>query len=214
MLIDKKMLMLLHFRGANGSSDFTDSGPRNLIISKNASPIISTTRYKFVPSSLKIDESAHNYIFTTLPGANFGTAGLFSIGFFIYIETLGSGYKDILLNKTADQSGRIMLMLDGSGNLVYNLYGQSVITGSNVSTGTWHYILILGSGSTLTIYLDGVSALSGARTASNIGTQDWSTIAFGGVLNTASAVIYIDDAVVKNEVVSTPPPTKQLTKFK
>lgn len=210
---DKKMKLLLNFQGANGSSTFTDKGPLNRTISKNLSPVISTTQSKFTGSSLKIDESAHNFIYTTLPNGDFGTTKLFHIGFFMYVETLGSGYKDILLNKTADESGRIMVMLDGSGNLVYNLYGQGVITGSTVSTGTWHYIDYVGTSSLLIIYLDGTAVISASRTASNIGTQNWSTIAVGGVLNTATAVIYIDDFVVTTRRTIGTAPTAQISKF-
>ncbi len=178
---------------------FVDSSTNAYTIT-NAGATQNTTTKKFGAGSINIDgSSSAQHIYTSLTGATFGTASPFTIEIPIYFSSIGSSYKDLLLNKTSDLAGRIMLMVDSSGYLVYNFYGQSSITSSStVSTGSWHHVAIVGDATNLKLYLDGISVASAARSASNVGSQDWSTLCIGQTLNTSNVTYLIDEVRVSN----------------
>lgn len=154
--------LLIHCDGTNGSTTFTDNSSIGHTVTANGNAQVSTSSPKFGTGSLLLDGSGDNLTVADNAAFDFGT-GDFTIEFWIkWTSTTGyqvaydHGYTGGIALETGNGAGRFVLYLGGA----------SVCTeSSSLGTGTWGFYQIVRSGTTVTIYRDGVSTASGTSSA-------------------------------------------------
>lgn len=168
------VVLLLHMEGSNGSTYFIDSSIYGATPTSVSSVSITTSISKYGAGSLDaswdgIDEnSSKGVIYTDLPQLDFGT-GDFTVEFYLNLSTQDP-LVQIFLGNIVDEVGVnqvIVYSIDSAKNqnLTYydNPENYSTITTSSttISDGVWQHHALVKSGSTITMYLDGVNTGSG-----------------------------------------------------
>lgn len=159
--------LLLHCQNYDSSTTFTDETGKAITANGNAKH--STTSPKFGISSAYFDGTGDSLTTPNHANFSFGT-GDFTIDFwfktsqtgrqyatFLSTEAVGSGYT-ILFNKTSSSAGDIAVW----GGLVSGLTTST--TGYN--DGNWHHLAYVRYGTSVKIYVDGVSRASATISAS------------------------------------------------
>jgi hypothetical protein len=155
--------LLLKMNGANGSTTFLDSSQFGHAVTANGDAQISTTESKFGGSSAAFDGTG-DYL-TTPAGSTvkFGT-GDFTIEMFIRPSTVNTsgnttGLACLLDNDVAQGlTGSWFALHQNNQALVLAFNNANQITTTNcLSAATWHHVCVVRSGSTATVYCDGVS---------------------------------------------------------
>lgn len=157
--------LLLHCDGVDASTTVTDSSPsaRTLTVS---SAQITTAESVFGGASLKFTTTSGYLLAQNSADFNFGT-GDFTIETRMLIPTadcqiiMSDGGENDWVNFYF-QPGNFRLKIEGSATMTF---------GHSLSSGTWHHIALVRSGSTVTCYADGV-ALDTASNSSNITTTE------------------------------------------
>jgi hypothetical protein len=140
--------------GANNSTTFTDksSSPKTVTAVGNAK--ISTSAYKFGSSSAVFDGSGD---YLSIPyDANFNLASTdFTIEFWVNFNALG--YSGLFSKHTSGVALDYEISLFNSTTIRFNRSNLSVIdaTFPALSTGVWYHIAVVGSGGSVSIYLNG-----------------------------------------------------------
>ena len=190
---DSNTVSLLHMDGADASTTFTDNaagGTHTWTANGNAQ--IDTAVVKFGTGSGLFDGDG-DYIST--PDSNdwyFGT-GNFTVDFWV-------NFNDLKFTQTTSFTGQT---LDGDNNWIFQKYNSNPGSGQNklrfvvfsgatyicdyqmtnawsgVATGTWYHLALVRSGTSILMFIDGVSQALDVGQA--IGTQDVGDIA--AVLN-------------------------------
>ena len=164
--------MLLHGDGTNGAQNntFLDSSTNNFTITRNN----NVTQGSFSPYGANWSsyfDGTGDYISTANNSANLGT-GDFNITFWINLTVAPSNGVPAtnVYNATSFTNGWYFYTGDGTDISfgIGDATGASAVTGSVNLIGTWHYVEVTRSGSTLSLYIDGVFATS--KTNTNTGT--------------------------------------------
>ena len=155
--------------------NFTNAGIYDAATINNGQTVadaqVSTTQAKWGTTSMYFDGTGDYLVTPSKQELEFGT-GNFTIEFWWYPSTLattqpiiyhtnnlninGAGQYVIVYNTTLGM--RFYLNAGGAGSVA-----QGATTGW--STGTWYHVAVVRSGTTLTIYRDGVSIASGSNSA-------------------------------------------------
>ena len=173
--------LLLHMDGTNASTTFTDSGPSALTVTA-ANATISTTQSKYGGASGSFTGTSSNAVAPSSTLFNFG-AGDFTIECWIY--WLGGGGSPGTIFSTAfptDSQGVFIGLLSsgafnylaGNGTWAFN----STTTSNALSANQWYHIAYVRSGSTFTVYINGVA--SGSTTSSPTLTNSNNQAVIGG----------------------------------
>lgn len=191
--------LLLHMDGSNGSTTITDSSSNSVSVTAHGNAQLSTTEKKFGTASAYFDGNSDELRFTA-PALN----GDFTAEAFIYPESQVQDYPicfgPILDNNTVNN--KILLSYD---HLVYpnkfslRVGNNFVQTSSTIATGQFYHVAVVRSGSSVSLFVDGVSA--GSQTYS--GTSQSRTEYMGGhfVNNTNGGFKgYIDEFRLTNGV--------------
>jgi len=118
---------------------------------------------------------------------DFGT-GDFTLEFWVYIKT--SGQTDVLFvkrNSNAVYAPFMFILLNGDLQARYSTTGSSwstttIKTNANISTNTWHHVVMVRSGSSFTGFYDGQSvAMTSSSSSLTSNTDD---LVIGGDKNT------------------------------
>ena len=149
---------------------------------------------------------------------DFGT-GDFTLEFWVYIKT--SGQTDVLFvkrNSNAIYAPFMFILFNGDLQARYSTTGSSwstttIKTNANISTNTWHHVVMVRSGSSFTGFYDGQSvAMTSSSSSLTSNTDD---LVIGGDKNTNYFDGYISNVrVIKGTALYTSnftPPTKPLT---
>lgn len=156
--------LLLHMDGTNGSTSFVDSGPNALAVTASGNAQISTTQSKFGGAAGYFDGNGDSL---TAPASSlfaFGT-GDFTIEAWLYSLDTGSSQRGIFDTRTTTSGAAIMLRENGNGFLVFINGATSVSTSTGRNPNTWQHVAIVRKGTTLTLYVDGVSVASATNSA-------------------------------------------------
>jgi hypothetical protein len=212
-------VLLLHGDGTNGAQNntFLDSSTNNFTITRNG----NTTQGTFSPFSLPNGEWS-NY----LPGSGsilytgVSTALSFDADFTV------EGWFNLANFANASAGGNPGLIGFGTPNWVlvcpggeYTFYaGNSIVfetTTVGITANTWHHFALVRSGSTITMYHNGVSVATATNSSTlNIGASGV-TVGSNGTGGIGSVTGYISNIrVVKGTAVYTSaftPPTEPLT---
>jgi len=153
--------LLVHANGTNGSTSITDSSSSALSIT-NSSCTISTTQYKFGGSSAYFNGTAG---LNTAKLSQFNVFGVdATIEFFVYLNSVSS--SPYLVELWSDTTHRMPIQISSDGKLhfyVVNGGVTSIDTTTVLSTSAFHHVAICFYGSSIYIFVDGVSAYSGSR---------------------------------------------------
>lgn len=151
---------------------------------------------------------------TVASSSNFGFSADFTVEFWLYY-TGGNGYKFFWTNNAG--SGDYLGYGLNTGSLNPWLWNDAnvITTSTAISTNTWQHHAVVRNGSTLTIYLNGVSIGSTTNTTTfGAGSQPF-YIGWNGINNQQNTTGYIYDMrVVNGSAVYTAdftPPTEPLT---
>ena len=166
--------LLLRGDGQNNGTVFTDSGPFNKSITRIGSAVTSTAQSKFGGSSLYFDGNnsglqVGSAFDETIAG--FGT-GDFTVETWFRTSTTARSTLFSAYRAIASATGfAIQINRDlGSGPAFGSVgfgYGDTTIldtAGGLWSANTWHHLAVVRSGSTVSIFIDGVSRASTTNT--------------------------------------------------
>lgn len=156
------VVSLMHFEGADASTTFTDTITRTWSVGNDAQ--IDTAQFKYGSASGRFD-GVGDYITTpnTL-NLNFGTND-FTIEWFMRFNDK-SGFQTIMSKGYNSPSGGWLVQTgNGDGKLSFYTYPLGTLvaieTTGTVNDNQWYHIALVRSGTTFTIYRDGVSVASG-----------------------------------------------------
>lgn len=179
--------LLLHMDGSNGSTTFTDSGPRSISVTANGGASISTANFKYGAASAFFNSTTDSLSFAD---PALGT-GDFTIEFWFktassvqYAQFIGNespGYS-LLINNSSSTAGDIALY---NGSLV------CATSGTDYGDDMWHHLALTRSGTSITIWIDGASKATATSNASFSGQTNY--IGRNNAFSPRNFVGYIDD---------------------
>ena len=171
---------------------------------------ISTSVKKFGTGSMYFDGTGDYLSVVSSSNFAFGT-GDFTIEYWINTSTSAdNGILQISTTAggfaTSYTNGLMMSLF--SGTLYYALGGSSANTGTTINNGNWRHITMCRSGSSLKIFVDGISIVSTTNTTNVTATN----LVIGGYYSTSYTLSgYIDDLRITRGVAryttNFPPPT-------
>lgn len=182
------VVLLLHGEGSNASTTFTDSSSLARTVAPSGNAQISTAQYKFGTASMKFDGSG-DYI-STSSSADFDISGNWAIELWYRPATLGSVYRLVCI----EQASTGWTITAHFGSIFWERLGfaASITTSSALTAGVWCFIQIVKSGTTTTLYVDGVSK----GTTTTVPGSGNNTLRVGASVNnypTANLDGFVDD---------------------
>lgn len=173
--------LLLMCDGANGSTSFLDSGPRNVPITSNGGAQVSTTSPKFGTGSLQLNGSGQYLSFPPSELFNIGTTP-FTLEMWIKMNPVAYNYNRIygFLNDTLFGAVSESIILEIEGTTGY-LSGISCTSSTyNIckdteafATGAWTHIALVGTGSMQYLFKNGKLRSSVAYTGAINYSSTW-----------------------------------------
>ena len=165
---DANTLLLIHANGTDASTFFEDDNgvraSRSLIAIGNAQ--IDTAQSKFGGSALLCDGTGDYVLSPAGSHFDFGT-GDFTIEYFIRFNAINTLYVPIALRPTSGiGNGEWWCEVQAGDNKMYwgfknqagtTFYANFPVIGTAMTTGSFHHIALVKSGSTLTQYLNGTA---------------------------------------------------------
>ena len=188
---DANTKLLLHGDGTNGSTTFTDSSASAHTVTPSGTISISTAQSQFGGAS--IDATAVGCILQLDGSSDFAIGtGDFTVDCWVNFSTLTNNWQTIF----EWQSGvdAFLGLVPSSNQIGWYISGSVRITGSAVSTGTWYHVAVTRSGTTTTLFVNGVS--QGTYSGSDNITVAASQPAVSG--SSFSTRGYIDELRVSN----------------
>lgn len=171
--------LLYGFHSGNNSTSAIDESPENYrAISFSGNARIDTSQSKFGGGSLRLDGTG-DYVTVGASTAFDVDSGDFTFEWFVRLNELGR-LQSFASKRTVgvSTSGWVFGMLStntlyfqmyNSGSAVINLLGSTALT-----TGVWYHVAATRSGSTVRVFLNGASEVSGTQSAapSSTGSQN------------------------------------------
>jgi hypothetical protein len=174
--------VLMHMEGANTTTNFLDSADPNRVSTVSGNAQIDTTQFKFGGSSAHFDGSGDYISYPDSTDWYFGS-GDFTIDFWVRFNTLTNIGPFFVQRFDANSFWYFDKETNASGNKLYIRFatasaikGEYMMTNNwSVNTGQWYHIAAVRNGSTVMLFIDGVSqALS---SATPIGSNDVGDVA-------------------------------------
>lgn len=180
---------LYHFDGANGSTGpFTDSSLNgNNLTSVNSAGLSNVTE-KFGTASLLLTRSMSQNATLADTGTFQMGAGNFTIEGWLYLNTIG--INQTIWSKSTSGSQVFEAQINTANKVLFYLNNVAAFTSSTaLTTGTWYALAFTRSGTTVTMWLNGVS--DGTGTSSANVSSGGNAFLFSGTAATG-ANFYID----------------------
>ena len=178
-------VLLLHGDGTNGAQNntFLDSSTNNFTITRNG----NTTQGSFSPFS-KPDGRWGTYYDGTGDYLNVGTmtalgSGDFTISCWVSPQAISRGVFHV--GGLPSSVTGVAVSLSGTALEGWNLYAKNTQAVSNtgpIALNQWYYLTVVRSGTTTTLYVDGVSTIVASSDSTNY-TQ--TSLAIGGFYSTS-----------------------------
>ena len=201
--------------GTSLLTNFTNAGIYDAAWQNNALTVgdaqASTTQYKWSPTSMKFDGTG-DYLTMPLNAGTTITSGNFTVEFWLYPSTVAPAYQAIVGTRDGDtastQNWSVYLLynqLTFEASNSSNSYIGSISHQTTLSTNTWYYCALVRSGSTFTLYLNGVAGTSTITSSATI--QQSGTTFYVGKFGSGSAISalngYIQDLRITKGVART-----------
>lgn len=197
------VVSLLHFNGTNSSTSFIDETGKTYTAANSAA--ISTTQSKFGGSSAYFNGSS--WISAAYNSA-FNLPVDFTIETHVYFTSL-SGTQMIVARQKDTGGGMALQLRTYENQIQFVMRGTAsgavttVSSSSTVSTNTWYHIAAVRYGTTVTLFIDGISVgsvscdynLSDGSHGILIGAADGNNPGSGNWLNG-----YVDESRITNNV--------------
>jgi hypothetical protein len=146
--------LLLNFTNAG----IIDNTGKN-VLETTGNAQIDTTIKKYGTGALEFDASGDYLIIPASPDTIFGT-GAFTIECWAYPTSFVTENRRIISKGTTGSSANWLLTFLTTGAVSFAYNNTTDIQSSALSLNTWYHIAVVGNGSTITLYIDGVSASS------------------------------------------------------
>ena len=160
---------------------------------------ISTSVVKYGTGSLKFDGTGDYLKLPYTPNLNF--TGNFTVECWVNLTSKVTNFPTIINNYSSFTSngGFAIFASHNSGtsgkyNVAFNGVFPAINSTTSIAYGTWQHIALVRSGSTLTLYVDGVANGTSTQTANVVGTaNNWWVGTAGDDLANGYLNGYIDD---------------------
>ena len=210
-------LSLLQYSQPHNNSTFLDKSNFRQVITKNGNSRQGTFSPYGANWSAYFDGTT-DYLTTSASASNLMT-GDFTVELWAYQTTAAAASGLIGINNTTSSGGaNFGLYLESDGKITFFIAGNGTTYTSSavvLTIGTWKHIAFVRSGSTNTIYVDGVSVLTNSAATSWSGTPVITVGRLFGDNSGATFYGYLTNVrVVKGTAVYTAaftPPTSPLT---
>ena len=155
--IDSYTKLLLHGDGTNNSTTFTDSASGNKTVTRNGTPVISTTQSVFGGSSMYFNGTTDYLSLADSADWNMGS-GDFTIDFWVRREgSQQNGAAIFNVGNTNSSSGSFMAYMGDNTNVVFYYNNGTGHWEGNVFIDdiTWTHFAIVRTGSSLVFFKNG-----------------------------------------------------------
>jgi hypothetical protein len=192
--------LLLNMDGADTSTSFPDNSINQHTVTAVGNAQVDTAQSKFGGASGVFDGTGDYLSVPAHPSFDLGT-GAFTVEFWVRFNAT-TNYQGLIGSAgyfTVGKNGNWLIRTDtGLNNIVWNSYnGQTAtaqITGTIAfSTATWYHVAVVRNGSTITIYVDGVSRGSGTDSTDLLDGGDGGLRIAEGLSANVELNGYIDD---------------------
>ena len=149
--------LLLKMDGANGSTSFVDSSTNNVSLTNNDA-VITTSNSKFGNSAGQFGNTAGSRLSTGSHNTLLGLgSGDFTIEYFEYVKSTVSDYDPVFDYRSGGGFPEANPIAYINTSRLYGWSGTTVAT-SPITLNQWQHIAWVRSGSTVTLYIDGVAS--------------------------------------------------------
>ncbi len=152
-VVDANTKLLMRFEGGQGSTVFTD----------DVGHVVTNHGVPFMDNGVVMDGVSSGYFdggsYLTIPNTDFTFAGDFTIEFMFQLITFPSSSRMIIGTYTANAQGHWMFEIVGATSPVWYINGAGVFASASVtwSLNTTYKVALVRSGSTCTMYVNGVA---------------------------------------------------------
>lgn len=196
--IDSFTTLMLHMDGSNGSTTFTDSALTPKTMTAHGGAIISTAQNVFGGASGLFVNATSSYVDTPDSVDFYFGTGDFTVDFRIRFNSIGAGSYSTFCGQfqNANNQWEIYYRQDATILAIQTVYLGAVpgycYTPWSPSLNIWYHIEFVRNGSTLYIFIDGVS--QSVTVSTSFGTNDVGDIAapFGVGFIAGSSLNYLD----------------------
>lgn len=170
-----QVTLLLHFDGADASTAIADSSPAPITVTAGGNAQIDTALAKFGGAALLLDGTGDYALAASSAGLALGS-GDFTIEGWIYPQATANQYPTIIERGGAWGANEWSIAADHAsapGKYSVWIYAKStsspaIASASAIAYDAWHHFALVRSGSTISLYIDGVlegsTTLAGAMT--------------------------------------------------
>jgi hypothetical protein len=148
----------------NGTNSGIYDGSTNSTIQTVGNTMVSNSQVKYGNGSMYFDGSTGYLTSLTSPAFTFGT-GDFTIECWIYTTTVSPAQQGIIDFRTSN-NGKLALILLTSTLYFQLTTGNITTAASTITINTWTHIAVVKLGTTVTVYVNGVSKGSATDTGS------------------------------------------------
>lgn len=190
--------LLLPFDGSDGSTTFTDESNNGFSVTAGGNAQLDTAQSKWGGASLVLDGSGDYISIADNAAFDFGT-GDFTVEFWLRWNSL-SGFQTIYDHGYTGSGALLLQTGSNTGQFIVYASGTPIMTESDaLGTGVWGFYQLVRSGTTITLYRDGVSKAS-TTNSTNFGST--SNLCFGARLGTGSNNFngWVDDIRITKSV--------------
>jgi len=181
--------LLLHMDGADTSTNFVDSGPNALAVTRTGTPAISTAQSKYGGSSVAFSGSTDRLGVASNALFAFGT-GDFTVEFWVYFNSISTSFVQLYDTYV---TGGFSFYWSGSAStlIISNRSVNQIVQAWSPSANTWYHLAVSRSGTSLRLFINGT--VLGSTTASTSYVQG--ALQIGGTADNTSYSLngYIDD---------------------
>ena len=163
--------LLLHMDGSSGSTNFVDSGPNALAVTRTGTPTISTSQSKYGGSSVALNGTTDRLNVASNALFAFG-AGDFTVEFWLYFNSLSTAqvaFVDVNASGgfscywTASNYFAVPANSFVVSNRLVGQFQSSWIPSAN----TWYHVAISRNGTNLRVFINGTQLGSTVTSSTN-----------------------------------------------